>query len=208
MMVSEELIERCNQRIAAYDCEGFVYGQGPSRPVIMFVGEAPGETEIHNGKPFSGRAGRYFDAFLEQLHVTREDVYITSTVRSRPYKWGKGKNAGKKYNRTPNQKEIAAHAPILDAEIEAARPKLLVPMGRTAYWRLLGESPQMTEVTGSFFSSPIRRLESWEKRMYLFTDTSYPLFPLYHPAAVLYNRSLEADIYSHLEKLKQYLSTD
>ncbi len=25
--------------------------------------------------------------FLERIHVTREEVYITSAVRSRPYKW-------------------------------------------------------------------------------------------------------------------------
>lgn len=73
----------------------------------MLLGEAPGETEIHNGIPFSGRAGKQLMGFLERIHVTREEVYITSAVRSRPYKWREKKNEVvllyKKYNRTPNQ---------------------------------------------------------------------------------------------------------
>ncbi|MGY4691316.1 uracil-DNA glycosylase [Salibacterium sp. K-3] len=205
-MVPEEIIKRCNQRIADFSCEGFLYGQGPPNPVLMFVGEAPGETEIHNGRPFSGRAGQYFDHFLEQLQLTRSDVYVTSTVRSRPYKWGQPKGKEKrKYNRTPNQGEIAAHAPILDAEIEYVQPPLIVPMGRTAYWRLLGDPPQMAAVTGRLFTAPIRRLEAWETRSYVFTDKEYRLFPIYHPAAVLYKRSLETDITRHLETLKEHL---
>ena len=47
----------------------------------MLVGEAPGETEIHNGIPFSGRAGKHLMEFLERIHVAREEVYITSAVR-------------------------------------------------------------------------------------------------------------------------------
>ncbi|RSL33043.1 uracil-DNA glycosylase [Salibacterium salarium] len=205
-MLHEELIDQCKHRLKPYHCEGFLYGQGPSSPLIMFVGEAPGETEINNGIPFSGRAGQYFDQYLNHLDITREDIYITSSVRSRPYKWGKpnGKPA-RKYNRTPNQKEIAAHAPILDAEIQAANPPIIVPMGRIAYWRLLGYSPQMGEVTGTFIHSPIRRLDDWEKNTYAFTSKPYTIFPLYHPAAVLYKRSLESVIYTHLNELKAYL---
>ncbi|MFD2706021.1 uracil-DNA glycosylase [Salibacterium lacus] len=205
-MIPQRLIQLCNERIAPYPCEGFVYGKGPLSPVLMFVGEAPGETEIHNGIPFSGRAGRYFDGFLQELGVTRSDVYVTSAVRSRPYKWGKPKGREeRKYNRTPNQKEIAAHAPILDAEIELIQPSIIVPMGRTAYQRLLGKSPRMTEVTGHLIAAPVLKLENWETRSYTFTNTNYQLFPIYHPAAALYKRSLETDISAHLEKLKQYL---
>ncbi|RSL34891.1 uracil-DNA glycosylase [Salibacterium salarium] len=205
-MLSEDLITQCKLRLEPFACEGFVYGAGPTRPLLMFVGEAPGETEINNGIPFSGKAGRYFDHYLEHLGITRNDIYITSSVRSRPYKWGKPHNKpARKYNRTPNQKEIAAHAPILDAEIEATKPPIIVPMGRIAYWRLLGSSPKMEELTGTFIHSPIRRLDDWEKNTYDFTPEIYTIFPLYHPAAILYKRSLETVIYTHLNELKSAL---
>ncbi|SFL48839.1 uracil-DNA glycosylase [Salibacterium qingdaonense] len=205
-MIPQKLIQHCNERIAPYPCEGFVYGKGSASPVLMFVGEAPGETEIHNGIPFSGRAGQYFNGFLQELELTRDDVYVTSTVRSRPYKWGQPKGREKrKYNRTPNQGEIAAHAPILDAEIECLQPRMIVPMGRTAYQRLVGGAPRMAEVTGHLVTSPVLRLDDWETRSYTWAPATYPLFPIYHPAAALYKRSLEADISDHLATLKQHL---
>ena len=108
----------------------------------MLLGEAPGETEIHNGIPFSGRAGKQL-MVLERIHVTREEVYITSAVRSRPYKWREKKNemvkSYKKYNRTPNQGEIVAHAPLLDYELEKIHPKLIVTLGNIGLQRLTGK---------------------------------------------------------------------
>mgnify|MGYP001256725919 FL=1 len=66
----------------------------------------------------------------------------------------------------------------------------------------------MDEVTGTFITSPIRKLDDWEKNTYRFTEKTYTLFPMYHPAAVLYKRSLESVIYEHLDKLKEFLSKD
>ncbi|SDI17525.1 uracil-DNA glycosylase [Alteribacillus bidgolensis] len=203
-MLSEDLIKQCQKRIEPFDCEGFVYGKGPQHPAVMFVGEAPGETEINNGIPFSGRAGKHFNQYLKYLGLSRKDIYITSAVRSRPYKWEKrrGKEA-RKYNRTPNQKEIAAHAPILDAEIKWTNPPIIVPMGRIAYWRLLGNSPRMDEVTGVPVETAVRCLDDWEKNTYCFSTKTYAVLPIYHPAAVLYRRSLETDVYKHLDELKK-----
>ncbi len=90
---------------------------------IMLVGEAPGETEIHNGIPFSGRAGKHLMEFLERIHVTREEVYITSAVWSRPYKWREKKERnGEKYRKSIIEHQIKekylSHAPLLDYELE------------------------------------------------------------------------------------------
>ncbi|SDH92870.1 DNA polymerase [Alteribacillus persepolensis] len=206
MFLSDELIATCQQRMEPFDCEGFLYGRGSLNPRIMFVGEAPGETEIHNGIPFSGRAGKEFDRYLTYLNLDRNDVYITSAVRSRPFKWKRSsQNILRKYNRTPNQKEIAAHAPILDAEIKHTAPPVIAPMGRIAYWRLLGTSPRMQEVTGIPITSPIRYLADWENNMYQFSEKAFTIIPIYHPAAILYNRRLEPSVFAHLDVIKQYI---
>ena len=43
-----------------------VFGDGPSDgPVLMLVGEAPGEQEALEGRPFVGKAGRNLAGFLE-----------------------------------------------------------------------------------------------------------------------------------------------
>lgn len=138
------LVKQVKERSAIYQLEGFLSGQGPKNPKLMLVGEAPGETEIHNGIPFSGRAGKHLMEFLERIHVTREEVYITSAVRSRPYKWREkrernGQIIQKKYNRTPNQGEILAHAPLLDYELEFIQQPVIVTLGNIALQRLVGK---------------------------------------------------------------------
>lgn len=68
-----------------------MYGSGPEQPVLLLIGEAPGEFELVDGIPFIGRAGTELMKSLNSIGLTREDVYMTSAVRSRPYRWGKKK---------------------------------------------------------------------------------------------------------------------
>lgn len=76
MQYPDFLIQHVKEKSTPYQLEGFLSGQGPKNPKFMLVGEAPGETEIHNGIPFSGRAGKHLMEFLNHLHITREEVYI------------------------------------------------------------------------------------------------------------------------------------
>ena len=46
-----------------------VFGEGPLGARVMLVGEAPGEREALEGRPFVGRAGKNLDAFLEGAHI-------------------------------------------------------------------------------------------------------------------------------------------
>ena len=61
-----------------------VFGEGPLRARVMLVGEAPGEREALEGRPFVGRAGKNLDAFLEGAHIRREELYVTNAVKFRP----------------------------------------------------------------------------------------------------------------------------
>ena len=46
-----------------------VFGEGPLHARVLLVGEAPGEREALEGRPFVGRAGKNLDAFLEGAHI-------------------------------------------------------------------------------------------------------------------------------------------
>ena len=50
----------------------------------MLIGEAPGKEEIKENVPFIGRSGQLLMEQLQQVGLSRETVYITSAVRSRP----------------------------------------------------------------------------------------------------------------------------
>lgn len=98
-----------------------VKGEGPTDPLAIFIGEAPGKNEDETGRPFVGRAGKYFDQLLASIGVSRSDVFITNVVKYRP-----------KDNRDPSFGEITRSKMYLDRELALLDCKIIVPMGRHA----------------------------------------------------------------------------
>lgn len=210
--IPERIAQLGKERIEGFPVEGFVYGEGPKQPELMLIGEAPGEFEVVDGIPFIGRAGKELMKSLATIGLTREDVYITSAVRSRPYKWGEkrerdGTKTTRKYNRPPTQKEIIAHAPVLDYEIANVQPKLIVTLGNVGLQRLLGKEAKVTELHGRLLEQPVRCLQSLDETVFGWTEKSYRIVPTFHPASVFYRPShrpdLEADWLAIGELLKQ-----
>lgn len=200
--IPESIAELGKRRIEGFPVEGFVYGEGPKCPELMLIGEAPGEFELVDGVPFIGRAGKELMKSLALIGLTREDVYITSTVRSRPYRWGikkrrDGTVVERKYNRPPTQKEIIAHAPVLDYELLNVQPKLIVTLGNVGLQRLIGKSAKVTELHGQLFEKQVQYLNNLNDKTFAWTDKTYAIVPTFHPASVFYRPShrplLEAD---------------
>ena len=122
-------------RETAKDCETdlktdatqMVFADGDPESKIMFIGEAPGETEDKQGKPFVGKSGDWLNSMLDSsIGLAREEIYITNTVLWRPPD-----------NRDPNSEEIAMHLPILHRHIQLVAPKILVCLGKIAANALL-----------------------------------------------------------------------
>ena len=61
-----------------------VVGEGPERPKIMIVGEAPGEVEVKQGRPFAGPAGKVLDGLLREVGINREECYVDNVCQFRP----------------------------------------------------------------------------------------------------------------------------
>lgn len=210
--ISQELAELGKERIADFPVEGFVWGSGPESPALMLVGEAPGENEVETGIPFTGRAGKELMASLEGIGLEREDVYITSAVRSRPYKWGEkrtrsGEVVKRKYNRAPNKKEIIAHAPILDEEIRAVKPPLIVTLGNIGLQRLVGREAKIMQLHGILMETPILYWDE-DSGAFLETQESYHIFPTFHPASVFYNPAVREHKDADWEKLGRLLRNE
>ncbi|RYL94788.1 uracil-DNA glycosylase [Sporolactobacillus sp. THM7-4] len=211
MFLPEALVAQAKKRIAAFPVEGFVLGQGPTCAEIMLVGEAPGETEITTGVPFSGRAGKELMGFLKRLGLTRDDVYITSAFRSRPYRFRDkklpdGAIIRRKANRPPTQKEVLAHAALLDYEISHIDAAIMVTLGNVGLRRLIGPGVKIMDVHGKLIVQPVRRLKNFSKGQYEWTDQAYSVFPMFHPASIFYNRKLLDLIHKDLDTLRSYLS--
>jgi uracil-DNA glycosylase len=209
-MLPDKLVQLAKERMAPYPCEGFLPGRGPKHPVLFFVGEAPGETEIHTHVPFSGRAGKELDVFLERAGVNRDEIFISSSVRSRPYQYKtkqiRGETVTKKYNRTPTKAEVLAHAPVLDYEISQAEPEILITLGRIGWERVSGSKEKITQVAGKVIEQPIQQLKSLEDTTFILSEKIYRIFPTYHPASVFYNPGLRPVIEEHAYTIRKLLN--
>ncbi len=149
-----------------------VFGEGNINADIMFIGEAPGKQEAESGHPFVGRAGKLLDELLDSIGLSREEVYITNIVKDRPPR-----------NRAPRISEINIYKPFLIEQIEVIKPQIIAPLGRIALRTIL------REFNLPFSESKISQLHG-EKLKSTTSFGDVTIFPLYHPAAVFYNRSL------------------
>jgi uracil-DNA glycosylase len=126
-----------------------VFGEGPRRARVMVVGEQPGNDEDLAGKPFVGPAGRVLDRALDAAGIARTDVYVTNVVKH--FKWEpKGK---RRIHAKPNQLEISACLPWLEAELDIVKPVVLVCLGATAAQALLGPKFRVTKQRGEWVTA-------------------------------------------------------
>ena len=166
-----------------------VFGEGPHQPVLMLIGEAPGEQESLQGRPFVGKAGKNLDHFLTLAGLAREEIYISNAVKIRPTKVSK---TGRISNRPPTKEEIALFRPWLMREIAQVRPKMIATLGNVPLAAVTGSKLTIGQVHGTVIPAG---------------EAGVPLFALYHPASLIYNRSLESvyeqDVRMLAEKLRE-----
>lgn len=148
-----------------------VFGEGPRGAKLMLIGEAPGQQEALMGRPFVGKAGKNLDAYIEATGLRREEMYISNTVKFRPTKISP---AGRTVNRTPTQEEIAMFLPFLKREIELVAPAVIVTLGNVPLKALAGDKATIGEMHG-------RPIQAGGRTV----------FPMYHPASLIYNPSLK-----------------
>jgi DNA polymerase len=114
------------------------------------VGEQPGDQEDLEGLPFVGPAGKLLDRILEELGISRADLYVTNAV-----KHFKFVQRGKlRLHQNPRMSEITACRPWLLAEIDALKPKVVFCLGASAAKALLGGTFGLMKDRGKVLSTP------------------------------------------------------
>lgn len=121
-----------------------VFGEGPATAEIVLVGEQPGDKEDLAGKPFVGPAGLLLDRCLDEAGVDRSRCYLTNAVKHFKFEQ-RGK---RRLHSKPNAGEIQRCAWWLGAELEILQPKLVVALGATALYSLLGPKVKLTPERG------------------------------------------------------------
>lgn len=126
------------------DATQVVFGEGAEDARVFLVGEQPGDREDQLGHPFVGPSGRFLDRCLEEAGIDRADCYVTNAVKHFKFKrFGK-----RRIHEKPNAGEVRQCAWWLGGEIERLKPALLVALGATATFALLGKRHAVTADRG------------------------------------------------------------
>ncbi len=176
-----------NEYIQKYNDRKLVFGEGKTDGGIMLIGEAPGGEEEKMGRPFVGKAGKNLDEFIELAGLKREDLYITNVVKFRPTSISE--KTGRNVNRTPSREEIEDFVPLLKNEISTYKPYLIVTLGNVP----------LKAVTGN------NRLSIGDCHGKIMQLEGLNIYPLYHPASVIYNRNLKNVYASDVKNIKEYI---
>lgn len=188
-------------RKAAAECRGChlwrlgtqtVFGEGARAPLLMIVGEQPGDQEDRAGHPFVGPSGKLLDSALEQAGIDRASTYLTNAVKH--FKWVPDERGKRRIHKTPNSSEIGACRPWLDAEINTIKPTIILALGAIAAKALFGPKTLVTKQRGRVIVTPLAEAG----------------FVTVHPSAVLRSpseerRAAERAFVSDLKKVAKYL---
>jgi uracil-DNA glycosylase family 4 len=163
-----------------------VPGEGNPESPVMFIGEAPGQSEDIKGKPFVGAAGKFLETLLSEIGLSRNDVFICNIVKCRPPR-----------NREPMPNEIQTCTPYLDRQINIIKPKFVVTLGNysTAYIFSKANLPfnGITQASGKFYQATILNMQ-------------ITIFPTFHPAAALYSAKYKETLQHDFQLLKNKLT--
>ncbi|MBQ04811.1 uracil-DNA glycosylase [Candidatus Bathyarchaeota archaeon] len=162
-----------------------VPGEGSLCSSVVLIGEAPGRKEDESGRPFIGSAGKILDEAMENAGLARSQVYITNVVKCRP-----------PGNRRPRLDEVAACTNYLYDQLAILTPQVIAPMGNSALYHVFNHFGFGNATIGEVHGKPHLLDFVWGKGV---------VFPLYHPAAILYNRTLKNDLHADFEALGDLL---
>ena len=175
----KKLLNRINEEIQnCRKCDLYksrkqaVLGEGNIETKLMFIGEAPGEEEDKQGRPFVGRAGKLLTKLIEKAGHKREEFYIANICKCRP-----------PGNRTPTLEEMESCFPYLQEQIKIINPKVLCLLGAVAGQAFLNRKVKITKERGT--------VVKWNDKL---------LFLTYHPAYVLRNPKEEETLYRDIKR--------
>ena len=159
-----------------------VFGSGNADADLMFVGEAPGFHEDQQGKPFVGAAGKLLDKLLEEIGLSREDVFIANVLKSRP-----------PGNRDPQPEEIEACKPYLWKQIELIEPLVICTLGNFSTKLLTRRQDGITRVHG-------------KPQDHVISGLPIRIYPIYHPAAGLRSTAMLETLRQDFQQLPELLA--
>ena len=174
-----EQVGACHQCPLADGRTNVVFGEGDPEARVLIVGEAPGKNEDLQGRPFVGAAGKLLDDLLAVAGLACEDVFIANVLKCRP-----------PGNRDPRPEEIELCTPYLREQTRTIDPEVIVTLGNFSTKFILKTEVGITRLHGHVQQAG-----------------RFKVFPIYHPAAALYDPTKRAALEDDFATLGELLGT-
>ena len=188
-------INACHNCVLSRTRKNVVPGEGVAHPVVMVIGEGPGEDEDNTGRPFVGKAGQLLDKMLAAIELDRTcNCYIANIVKCRP-----------PMNRNPMPDEAAACQGYLEAQIHLLKPVLILAAGRTAVQNLLHTSEGINALRGKFFDYHLGGNNAGSGNANQNNGPVIPLMATFHPSALLRDENLKRPAWDDLKVFRAKL---
>lgn len=160
-------------------------GEGNIDACIMFIALSPGVKEDSQNRMFIGPSGQVFNKLLHAAGVDRDLVFMSNLIKCMLPK-----------NRKPKMDEIDLCSQFINKEISIIHPEVLVPLGYYA---------TRTILTKYHANPPAARNDFVEVYGKLHFSDDQKIFPIPHPASLLYNPSFEPDTIEQYKELKTFM---
>lgn len=174
-----EQVSACHKCPLAEGRTQTVFGEGNPNARVLVIGEAPGKNEDLQGVPFVGAAGKKLNALLKIAGLDRErDVFIANVLKCRPPS-----------NRDPKAEEIEMCSPFLREQTRTIDPQVIVTLGNFATKFILKTEVGITQLHGKVQHAG-----------------KFTVFPIYHPAAAIYDRKKQVALEEDFATLGRILN--
>ncbi|MDR2527375.1 MAG: uracil-DNA glycosylase [Rickettsiales bacterium] len=186
-------VDELRQNIANFDigdikrmAKQIVFAEGDVNSDIMIIGEAPGEEEDLQGRPFCGDSGKLLDQMFRSIGIKREQLYITNSFFWRP--------PANKIDLVKD--EVYICKPFVEKHIYLINPKLIVCVGATAFLELTqNRQVSITEARQKVFEYSNEYLKN-----------KINLVAIFHPSYMLRNPIKKKETWQDLLFIKDIIS--
>jgi len=166
--------------------QNILTGEGYPNSRLFFIPQAPGEKEDKQNKMFVGPSGEIFRELIKNANLDWDDFYISNLIKCKLPN-----------NRAPKQVEINTCSIYLDQEIEIVDPDILVPLGYYSTKYIFNKYGIVEDLARDKFPDYTAKFQKNENKK---------IFPLAHPATLLYKPELESVIKKNYQKLESFTS--
>jgi uracil-DNA glycosylase len=182
----EQQVRQCRRCGLCQGRSNVVFGEGSPDAQVVFVGEAPGEEEDRQGRPFVGRAGELLTRQINAMGLQRSEIYIANVCKCRP-----------PGNRTPLADEVEHCREHLMQQLRIIRPRVIITLGNPATHALLNTTIGITRLRGQWQKMPETDPEL----------AGIKVMPTFHPAYLLraYTEDNRRKVWSDLQAVMQEL---